>query len=138
MLQENEIGGFSSRHPSPQVIKNLVVNIPKITGVSSTNIVKQLNFDDYLKNKLPFSEKIKNLRKNLDKMKVDWRVAHCNMELTRENVLEQTFEKIKKIDLFKELKINFAGEVSYDAGGIIREWFYVLIKELQTPKLGIF
>ena len=33
---------------------------------------------------------------------------------------------IKNVDLYKELKINFYGEISYDAGGIIREWFTTL------------
>ena len=31
--------------------------------------------------------------------------------------------QIKDINLKKELKINFKGEVSYDAGGIMREFF---------------
>jgi hypothetical protein len=72
----------------------------------------------------------------LEKIKIDWRVAHCKIELNRENVLQESIEKIKNIDLLKEVKINFSGEVSHDAGGIIREWFYILIKELQSSNLG--
>ena len=39
-------------------------------------------------------------------------------------------KQIKKVDLYKELKINFVGEVSYDAGGILREWFTILFQNL--------
>jgi hypothetical protein len=47
-------------------------------------------------------------------------------------------KQIKKIDLFKELKINFIGEVSYDAGGIEREWFTILFQNLEGEKLNLF
>ena len=47
-------------------------------------------------------------------------------------------KQIKKVDLYKELKINFVGEVSYDAGGILREWFTVLFQNLEGEKLNLF
>ena len=47
-------------------------------------------------------------------------------------------KQIKKIDLFKELKINFIGEVSYDAGGILREWFTILFQNLEGEHLNLF
>ena len=47
-------------------------------------------------------------------------------------------KQIKKVDLYKELKINFIGEVSYDAGGILREWFTVLFQNLEGEKLNLF
>ena len=58
------------------------------------------------------------------------------MELTRDNVLKQSMKQFENIDPYKELKIYFKGEVSYDAGGIIREWFTVLLKELQSENLS--
>ena len=95
----------------------------------------QTNTDIYA-NEKNFEEKIRSLRNHLEFMKVDWREAHCNMELGREEVLKESMMKFKKIDPYKELKINFQGEVSYDAGGIIREWFTVIVKELQSSQLS--
>jgi len=40
--------------------------------------------------------------------------------------------------LKKELKINFKGEVSYDAGGIMREWFTTVFQTLEADKLKLF
>ena len=45
-------------------------------------------------------------------------------------------KQIKKEDLYKELKINFVGEVSYEVGGILRERFTVLFKNLEGEKLN--
>jgi sulfur relay (sulfurtransferase) DsrF/TusC family protein len=47
-------------------------------------------------------------------------------------------KQIKKVDLYKELKINFIGEVSYDAGGIFREWFTTIFQTLESEKLKLF
>ena len=47
-------------------------------------------------------------------------------------------KQINKVDLYKELKINFIGEVSYDAGGILREWFTILFQNLEGEHLNLF
>jgi hypothetical protein len=36
----------------------------------------------------------------------------------------------------REPHINFKGEVSHDAGGIIREWFTIIFQEMQSDKLS--
>ena len=47
-------------------------------------------------------------------------------------------EQFGKINLFKELKINFEGEICYDAGGIYREWFTSIFQILEGDKLKLF
>lgn len=109
----------------------------KTTGKFCYNGKKTTN-SDFL---LPFEKKLEIFKKNLCNIKIDWREGCCNLQLTRDNFLEDSikqFNKINiykvKIDLIKELKINFKGEVSHDAGGIIREWFSIIFKELESPK----
>lgn len=41
-------------------------------------------------------------------------------------------------DLKKEMKIIFVNEKCQDAGGLSREFFTVLMKELLSPNLGLF
>jgi hypothetical protein len=94
------------------------------------------NKESILNREKTFEQKLQRLRSNLECMKIDWREAHCNMELNREKILEESIQNFPKLDPYKELKINFKGEVSYDAGGIIREWFTVLVKELESSKLS--
>jgi hypothetical protein len=80
---------------------------------------------------IPFESKLETFRKHMKSLKVDWREGCCTLDVQREKILSQSMEQITFIDLFKELKINFLGEVSSDAGGLIREWYAVIFKELQ-------
>jgi hypothetical protein len=42
-------------------------------------------------------------------------------------------------DLFRsQLWVEFDGEKSYDYGGVSREWFHVLSKEIFNPYYGLF
>ena len=48
-------------------------------------------------------------------------------------------EKTEQVyNIYKEWKINFVGEVSYDAGGIIREFFTNVFQTLENDKLKLF
>ena len=48
------------------------------------------------------------------------------IQISRDNCLEESVEQIEYVDLWREVKIEFKGEVSYDAGGLFREWFIIL------------
>lgn len=39
--------------------------------------------------------------------------------------------------MHKEVKIGFFGDKVQDAGGLMREWLFLLFKELTHPHLGI-
>ena len=42
------------------------------------------------------------------------------------------------MDLNKRLKIEFSDEDGIDAGGLTKEWFMLLLKELMNPMYGMF
>jgi len=59
----------------------------------------------------------------------------------RSYFLRDSFEQFRTttdLDLRRELKIHFVDELCQDAGGLIREWFSVLIEELVSEKFGLF
>ena len=85
-----------------------------------------------------FENKILKLKQDIFKRKISWEKGYCQININRKNYLIESMKQIKKIDLYKELKINFIGEVSYDAGGIEREWFTVLFQNLEGEKLNLF
>ena len=70
--------------------------------------------------------------------KINWIDGCDTINITRENCLEESIKEIEMVDLWREVKINFKGEVSYDAGGLFREWFIILIEELEKKEKGIF
>ena len=43
-----------------------------------------------------------------------------------------------KYDLKKKLKVTFVGEPGLDLGGLTKEWFLLLLRELFRPEYGLF
>lgn len=63
------------------------------------------------------------------------------LNVTRENLVEDTIREIgmyKPKDLKKPLKVQFHGEEAIDAGGVRKEFFMLLVKEILDPKYGMF
>ena len=113
--------------------KKLNKNNNKKFSVSSKSIPDSnlSNLKDF-----PFEEKLSQFKKHIQSLKIDWREGACKLNLDREDILAQSMQQFSHIDPYKELKINFKGEVSHDAGGLIREWFTVVFKELQKENFG--
>ena len=110
------------------ILNNLIFKYSKEYKISS---IKQ-------KSAIDLNTKIEELKKSINSRKISWQDGFCQIEVHRNNILNSSMEKIEKVDLFKELKINFAGELCYDAGGIFREWFTILFKTLESDKLKLF
>ena len=85
-----------------------------------------------------FEEKVEYLRYNIQNLKVDWSSGAEKINIERDKIIEQSMEQFKTINLYKELKINFKGEESHDAGGLIREWLTVLFKAILDPANDLF
>ncbi|XP_068954206.1 E3 ubiquitin-protein ligase NEDD4 isoform X1 [Petaurus breviceps papuanus] len=64
------------------------------------------------------------------------------MKLRRDTVLEDSYRRIiavKRADFLKaRLWIEFDGEKGLDYGGVAREWFFLLSKEMFNPYYGLF
>ncbi|XP_072236611.1 E3 ubiquitin-protein ligase NEDD4 isoform X3 [Leuresthes tenuis] len=64
------------------------------------------------------------------------------MKLRRNAVLEDSYRRIlgvKKADLLKaRLWVEFEGEKGLDYGGLAREWFFLMSKEMFNPYYGLF
>nr|XP_046214995.1 probable E3 ubiquitin-protein ligase HERC4 isoform X1 [Oncorhynchus gorbuscha] len=59
----------------------------------------------------------------------------------RENIVGDTMDvlrKSKNVDYKKPLKVIFVGEEAVDAGGVRKEFFLLIMRELLDPKYGMF
>ncbi|KAM9325224.1 putative E3 ubiquitin-protein ligase HERC4 [Gastrophryne carolinensis] len=59
----------------------------------------------------------------------------------RDNIVGDAMEvlrKTKNIDYKKPLKVIFVGEEAVDAGGVRKEFFLLIMRELLDPKYGMF
>ena len=62
----------------------------------------------------------------------DWLKIHSD------NVLLSSLDEIKKCNLHKELKIQIFEDKVNDAGGLLREWTHMIMKEILDYNIGIF
>lgn len=64
------------------------------------------------------------------------------MKLHRGNIFEESYRRImslKRPDVLKaRLWIEFESEKGLDYGGVAREWFFLLSKEMFNPYYGLF
>ncbi|KAM4743572.1 E3 ubiquitin-protein ligase NEDD4-like [Anableps anableps] len=64
------------------------------------------------------------------------------LKLKRNSVLEDSYRRIlavKRPDLLKaRLWVEFEGEKGLDYGGVAREWFFLMSKEMFNPYYGLF
>ena len=66
---------------------------------------------------------------------------YLSLFVNREHLVQDTLNQLAKQrrnDLKKPLKVIFIGEDAYDAGGVKKEFFMLLIKEILDPKYGMF
>lgn len=60
------------------------------------------------------------------------------MRIDRDNVLMSSLIHSKKVNMYKEVKIEFVGDKVNDAGGLLREWMHLVIKQVFDESTGIF
>ena len=63
------------------------------------------------------------------------------LTINRDNLLKNSLHALKYLseaDWAKLFVIHFEGEMGIDEGGVRREWFSQLAKELLDPKVGLF
>lgn len=54
-----------------------------------------------------FDMKFENLRCCLEEIKVDWREAHCDLKISRANMLEDTLKKVVFLDPYKVFMVFY-------------------------------
>ena len=68
--------------------------------------------------------------------------SRFEMKIDRKNIFNDSLraiQRVKKPELLKaRLWIEFIREKGLDYGGVAREWFYLLSKEMFNPYYGLF
>ena len=62
------------------------------------------------------------------------------LEVSRENIIDDTLNQLvyNEQDLKKPLKVQFIGEEGVDEGGVQKEFFQLIIKQLFDPAFSMF
>lgn len=90
---------------------------------------------------LSFENKIKYFRKRIAAMPSASTSRPLHVEVARDRVLHDTLRALdgtSASDMRRPLSIKFRGEEGVDAGGVRREWFELLAREMFNPDLALF
>ena len=139
--QQEKIEKFYNYKPSIKDISLLVATSEIKHFLQQEEKFYKLNYIFPPNNELSlmvFDDKVMIFKELLQKLKIDWRKGSENININREEIITQSMTQFKSINPYKELKINFIGEVNQDAGGLIREWLTVLFQELLSEKMKLF
>lgn len=85
---------------------------------------------------LDFEEKQMWFFYQIEKLRISWMNGSDQLTIRKDFILEDTLKKLDSFDLHKELKITFLNDKVLDAGGLMREWVHLLMKEFV--KVGLF
>jgi E3 ubiquitin-protein ligase HECTD2 len=66
--------------------------------------------------------------------------SHLLLKVRRECIIEDSLTQISsnEMDVKKGLRIEFIGEDGIDAGGLRKEWFLLLCREVFDPLYGFY
>ncbi|OQR77391.1 putative E3 ubiquitin-protein ligase HECTD2-like [Tropilaelaps mercedesae] len=67
-------------------------------------------------------------------------VFFLNLNIRRSHLVSDSLHEIarKQADLKKKLKVTFVGEPGLDMGGLTKEWFLLLIRQIFSSDYGMF
>ena len=124
---------FDSNTPTQDVNEHIINCSHSPTSLSSKELHTSLSLNiNHSKNKTVSTKSVAKLntfriKDYIRTKKINWIEGCDNIKISRENCLEESLKEIGNVNLCKEVKISFNGEVSYDAGGLFREWFIILV-----------
>ena len=94
-----------------------------------------------IKNEKQFYNKRIWLQKKINNFMLDNTKNNPPLVISRKNILEETFNQFltnQDLNLYRKIQIHFVDEMAYDDGGVEREWYSALFKEIFSEKNNYF
>ncbi|KAM8852011.1 putative E3 ubiquitin-protein ligase HECTD2 isoform 1-T1 [Synchiropus picturatus] len=74
------------------------------------------------------------------RQRVDMNLLFLNIKVRRAQLLGDSLDELtrKRCDLKKKLRVTFVGEAGLDMGGLTKEWFLLLVRQIFHADYGMF
>eukprot|EP00934_Nitzschia_sp_Nitz4_P003544 Nitzschia sp. Nitz4//scaffold330_size19141//9624//12045//NITZ4_008746-RA/size19141-snap-gene-0.27-mRNA-1//-1//CDS//3329548160//3534//frame0 len=88
-----------------------------------------------------FDDKAQWFQDTCAQLSVEWNEGHMRMNVRRQYLLGDSVDALMSLsrkDLRKLWRFEFIGEMGIDAGGLAREWYELVCKEIFDPDMGLW
>jgi hypothetical protein len=89
----------------------------------------------------PYEAKSIWIREYLTRVRIPWTQESIKVIILRDELLNTSINNLDLFtaeDMHKEFQVTFVGEIAMDAGGLLREWFTLLMKKVFSEEEGLF
>lgn len=131
-IVEDELALFVERHRIP--INILLRSNPGLLETSFKGTLRHPHAIDFDNKKAYFRNMIK-------KRSTESRAGTLKVNVRRERVLEDSYHQLRMRtpeDMKGRLHVQFTGEEGVDAGGVTREWYIILARQIFDPNYVLF
>ena len=90
---------------------------------------------------IDFDNKRAHVRSQIKKLRDKAGRANNQLKIRREHILQDSYNQLRMrsvAELRGKLSIAFVNEEGVDGGGLIREWFTILAREIFNPNIALF
>ena len=104
------------------------------------NLIDKMSINEIKKEKKFYKKRIW-LQKKINNFMLDNTKNNKPLIISRKNILKETFNQFmsnQDLNFYRRIQINFVGEMAYDDGGVEREWYSELFKEIFSEKNNFF
>lgn len=104
------------------------------------NIIDNMSINE-IKNEKIFYKKRIWLRKKINSFIIDNTKNNSPLVISRKNIFEESYNQFMtstELNLHRNIQIYFIEEVAHDAGGVEREWYSTIFKEIFSEKNNFF
>ena len=104
------------------------------------NLIDKMSINE-IKKENKFYKKRIWLQKKINNFMLDNTKNNKPLIISRKNILKETFNQFmsnQDLNFYRRIQINFVGEMAYDDGGVEREWYSELFKEIFSGKNNFF
>ena len=133
--------------PDPRVRMGTLTLVPATESVVDSKIKSTdgrdiVNYSDIAEAQVKdFEEKAQWFQDTCAQLSVEWNEGHMRMNVRRQYLLGDSVDAVMSLsrkDLRKLWRFEFIGEMGIDAGGLAREWFELVVKEIFDPDTGLW
>lgn len=130
---DSNFSRFAENHR--KLINLIVASDPTVLDGSMNMLLKYPKLLDFENKRVHFRKRVHTLARQL---------AHhsrLSLNVRRAHVFEDSFNQLRvvsKSQMRSPLKVTFSGEEGVDAGGLTREWYQVMSREMFNPGISLF